>query len=62
MDGKVHNISREWDLIIAFPPCTYLSNAGACRLYPEKGVLNIERYKKGLEAKDFFYVIIKCEM
>lgn len=24
MDGKTHNISK-WDLIIAFPPCTYLS-------------------------------------
>ena len=44
----------KWDLIIAHPPCTYLSNAGACRLYPEKGKLNIERYKKGLEAKKFF--------
>ena len=41
-------------MIIAFPPCTYLSNAGAARLYPKKGQLNQERYKKGLEAKDFF--------
>ena len=44
----------EWDLVIAFPPCTYLSNAGACRLYPHKGQLNIERYQKGLQAKEFF--------
>ena len=44
----------KWDLIIAHPPCTYLSNAGACRLYPKKNQLNIERYKKGLEAKKFF--------
>lgn len=43
-----------WDMIIAFPPCTYLSNAGACRLYPQKGVLNQSRYEKGLAAKDFF--------
>ena len=42
-----------WDLVIAHPPCTYLSNAGARFLYP-KGVLNEERYKKGLEGKDFF--------
>lgn len=41
-----------WDLVIAHPPCTYLSNAGARFLYP-KGVLNEERYKKGLEGKDF---------
>lgn len=44
----------KWDMIIAFPPCTYLSNAGACRLYPKKGQFNIERYKKGLEARAFF--------
>lgn len=46
-------LNQQWDIIIAFPPCTYLSNAGACRLY-RKGVINEERYKKGLEAKEFF--------
>ena len=25
-----------WDLMIAHPPCTYLSNAGARHLYPKK--------------------------
>ena len=53
-DGVLHSIPDRWDMIIAFPPCTYLSNAGACRLYPQKGVLNEERYQKGLEAKAFF--------
>ena len=43
----------QWDLIIAHPPCTYLSNAGARHLYP-KGQLNEARYKKGLAAKNFF--------
>tara|TARA_Y100000004_G_C8847214_1_gene383146 strand:+ start:134 stop:730 length:597 start_codon:yes stop_codon:yes gene_type:complete len=43
----------QWDLIIAHPPCTYLSNAGARHLYP-KGQLNEARYKKGLDAKNFF--------
>ncbi len=55
IQGDVLEILRDdWDLIIAHPPCTYLSNAGAARLYPKKGVLNQERYKKGLEAKWFF--------
>ena len=40
-------------MIIAFPPCTYLSNAGARWLYAG-GKLNEERYRKGLEAKEFF--------
>lgn len=46
-------LNEPWDMLIAFPPCTYLSNAGATQLYP-KGVLNHERYLKGLEGKAFF--------
>ena len=46
-------LREKWDMIIAFPPCTYLSNAGARHLY-KGGVLNQARYAKGLEAKEFF--------
>ena len=46
-------LKEKWDMIIAFPPCTYLSNAGARFLYPN-GVLNEERLKKGLDGKKFF--------
>lgn len=49
-------LNEHWDMIIAFPPCTYLSNAGAAHLYKGKR-LNIERYKKGLEGKEFFMKI-----
>ena len=52
MDGKAHEVGK-WDMLIAHPPCTYLSNAGARFLYP-KGVLNEERLRKGIQAKDFF--------
>lgn len=45
---------EEWDLLIAHPPCTYLSNAGARFLYP-KGVLNKERLSKGYDAGMLFY-------
>lgn len=61
MDGVSHKIDGTWDLLIAFPPCTYLSNAGACRLYPRKGVLDVERYKKGLEAKEFFLKLLNAD-
>ena len=47
-------IKIKWDLIIAHPPCTFLSNAGACRMYPHKGEIDLERYQKALEAKAFF--------
>ena len=60
-DGTDHEVVGKWDMIIAFPPCTYLSNAGACRLYPRKGELNIERYNKGLEAKEFFMSILNSD-
>lgn len=53
MDGIEHSIDGKWDLIIAHPPCTYLSNAGARFLYPN-GKLNAERLEKGMVAKDFF--------
>lgn len=62
MDGKLHSIFK-WDLIIAHPPCTYLSNAGACRLYPNKGKIDKERYQKGLQGKEFFmhFLSAPCE-
>lgn len=51
-NGDNHYIPS-WDLIIAHPPCTYLSNAGSRWLYAH-GYLNKDRYNKGLEAKQFF--------
>ena len=51
-DGIDHFVPK-WDLLIAHPPCTYLSNAGARWLY-KNGILNQERYAKGLKAKEFF--------
>lgn len=62
MDGITHTINGEWDLIIAHPPCTYLSNAGARHLY-KGGQLNQERYELGLLAKEFFLKLLnaKCK-
>ena len=59
-DDVLKHLNEDWDLIIAHPPCTYLSNAGARFLYP-KGVLNEERYKKGLEAKEFFMQLYNAD-
>ena len=60
-DGSAHYVLGRWDMLIAFPPCTYLSNAGACRLYPQKGQLDLERYQKGLEGKAFFMRFLTAE-
>ncbi len=51
-DGKLHTMPKRWDLIIAHPPCTYLTNAGARWLWAG-GRLNQDRYKKGLEGAAF---------
>lgn len=60
MGGQHHTVSK-WDLIVAHPPCTYLSNAGACRLYPRKGQIDDRRYQKGLEAKNFFMALFNAD-
>lgn len=53
-DGFLHCIDGKWDLIIAHPPCTYISNAGACRMFPKKGQMDTARFEKAMEAKEFF--------
>lgn len=61
-DGAEHEIVGCWDMIIAFPPCTYLTNAGARHLW-KRHKLNEKRYEKGLAAKEFFMQIYNanCE-
>ena len=60
VDGTKHSIKEKWDMLICHPPCTYLSNAGARHLW-KNHELNQERYKKGLEAKDFFMKLYNAD-
>ena len=60
-DGVEHTLNQKWDMIIGFPPCTYLTVAGAARLYPTKGVLNPERYELGKQAAEFFKAILSAD-
>ncbi|MBQ6264930.1 MAG: DNA cytosine methyltransferase [Clostridia bacterium] len=65
-DWAIHKQEGKWDLLIAHPPCTYLSNAGAARLFKvinDKHYVEVSRLKKGLEAKEFFekFLNAKCE-
>ena len=53
MNGRQHCVNGEWDIIIAFPPCTYMTNAGAVRMWVN-GQLVQERYNKAMEARAFF--------
>ncbi len=54
-------LDEGWDLMIAHPPCTYLSRAGARWLYP-KGILNNERYNKLLEGRRFFFALLNADI
>lgn len=61
MDGVEHRIDGKWDMIIAFPPCTYMSNAGACRMFPQKGQIDKERFAKAMDAKKFFMAFYNAD-
>ena len=60
-----------WDAIIAHPPCTYLTNGGAVRMfrketkeYPPYGtfqMVNVERLKCGMLARDFFTTFMNAD-
>lgn len=62
-DGTLHRIAGKWDMIIAFPPCTYLTNAGT-RHYslrcntPEKVAA---REKKRESAVRFFISLANAD-
>ena len=48
--GDVFDIINDgWDLMIAHPPCTYLSNSGVTWLYKQE-----DRWKKMIEGAVFF--------
>ena len=54
-------IKIKWDLIIAHPPCTYLSSVGGSRLFnPDHSIKDSDRERKGWEAVDFFMKIYNC--
>ncbi len=50
----------KWDLIIAHPPCTYMSKAGARFMFPTAGNVDEKRLEKALKAKAFFMEIMNA--
>lgn len=59
-----------WDMIIAHPPCTYLSNLGAKHLYMGAEhvrrqndvfrLMNEDRVRCGIRARDFFLAMLNA--
>lgn len=60
MDGKTHDIGR-WDLLIAHPPCTYLTLAGNKWFKPEFADRFPDRQKQRKEAVEFFMAFANAD-
>lgn len=56
----LEHLNDGWDLMIAHPPCTYLSVSGNRWLYNKDGSKNIERWKKRKEALDFVLALMNA--
>lgn len=56
-------LKQDWDMILAFPPCTFLTNAGtrhfSRRINPEHKVLKREENRE--KAKNFFMLFVNCK-
>ena len=67
-DGEWHELPYKWDLIIAHPPCTYMTTASACRMYHKqkdgKSYIDEDRVKKMILSRDLFMAFLNadCEM
>lgn len=50
-------IDQGWDLMIAHPPCTYLTNAGVTWLYRKEG-----RWEQMREGAEFFKKLLEADI
>ena len=61
--GNVLDIlGKPWDMMIAHPPCTYLSNAGAVHYYSKKAKNVADRIRKGMLGKEFFIKLLNADI
>lgn len=62
VDGTEHEISGKWDMIIAFPPCTYLTVTGnRWYNYEKYGDKAIQRMLDRNDAIKFFMTIANAD-
>ncbi len=62
MDGQTHDVGT-WDLLIAHPPCTFLTSSGAVRLFDRwHQIIDPERERKGWRAKGLFLMMLYCDI
>lgn len=63
MDGEEHRVDGKWDLLIAHPPCTYLSTAAtqchSTKCYTKEQIA--ERTLKRIDAMSFFMFFVNAD-
>lgn len=59
-DAVKEAYSGRYDFMIAHPPCTYLSKAGARWMYSKAGVIDRDRFQKAINAKQFFDLLLNA--
>lgn len=59
-DAIVEAYSGKYELMIAHPPCTFLSKAGAYRMFPTAGNIDLARFEKAMVAKEFFMALLNA--
>jgi hypothetical protein len=63
LQGDVFNfVNQGWDLMVAHPPCTYLSVSGARHMYNKDGSINQDRAKNQLEALNFVQKLMDVDI
>ena len=59
--GDVRDVLYDgWDMVIAHPPCRYLSNAGVRWMMGPDGLIDDVRWMQMLEAVEFFRLFQGC--
>lgn len=62
MDARVHRIEGQWDLLIAHPPCTYLTVSGNRWFNVEKyGQKALDRIDAREQAVKFFMAFVNAD-
>lgn len=61
LDGKQHQTPEQWDIVIAHPPCTYLTVSGNRHFVAERyGAKAYGRYMDRLDGIKFFMEFVCC--
>ena len=61
LDGKQHQTPEQWDIVIAHPPCTYLTVSGNRHFVAERyGAKAYGRYMDRLDGIKFFMEFVYC--